>query len=170
MKPRDDETLEEFVLEADEEKPKRRKKPAPDGVPMIRPKRAPPPTPEQKVKMQSSPPSIRLEGLFEIEHRKKWGFLPIIKQGRDRKLLKDLAEQWGEKVTAKIIVAFFNSTDPQIRRCRFFNVPDFAYWAPNIRLSMSRRNGAAVGMNEKTASNAHEIAKAMGRGQQQEED
>jgi hypothetical protein len=112
-------------------------------------------TPQEK--LASSSATVRLEGLFQIEFEKRWGFAYVLNEARDRTLLKKLIDAWGEPATAAIIPEFFTTTDPQITRCRFYNVPDFSYWAPKLR--MAQRGGD---LHERTQANVHEITKAMG--------
>ena len=140
---------DEFILDGDAPKGKRRNE--------IKPKRKKQ-TPEDKLKSKTV--SVRLEGFYEIEFRKKFGFPLIVREARDRKILNDFEEQWGEKAVKATMVGYLTSTDPQVRRSRFYNIPDFAYWAERVRMQ------AATGgdLHERTASNANEVLKAMGRG------
>lgn len=104
-------------------------------------------------------PSVRLEQQFKAEFERCWGFPPIMNPPRDRKLLKTLVDQWDEAIVSALIPFFFTTTDPEVRRSRFYNVPDFYYWAPKLR---RLQNGSGP-VHERTAANINEIAKAMGR-------
>lgn len=109
-------------------------------------------------KLASSNATVRVEGHFQIAFENRWGFSPMLKEARDRKLLKKYIEQWGEDVTVRLIHRFFLSTDPRITACRFYDVADFAYWAPTLRLAEQGND-----VSRQTAANVHEISKAMGR-------
>lgn len=111
-------------------------------------------------RLKSKALSMRLLGKFMIAYEKRWGFpyAVTVAERRDLSILKKLGEEWGEDAVTETFDLFFTSTDPQVRRSRFYNVPDFLYWAPRLR--MASRNGD---VHDKTASNIHEISKAMGR-------
>lgn len=116
-------------------------------------------------RLKSPTLSQRLLGQFMLHYERRWGFPyflvlnPKTKAPTlDLKILGDLGEQWGEQVVIELIVLFFTTTDPQVRRCRSYNTKDFQYWAPKLRMS---QHGGDVA--DKTASNIHEVSKAMGR-------
>lgn len=128
--------------------------------------------PEGKIRKKRKPMTVddrlasptlsqRLLGRFMVRYHKKWGFpyAVSVAEVRDLGILKKLGEEWGEEATGETIDGFFESTDPQVRKCRFYNVPDFLYWAPKIRMAKTLGGDLA----EKTAGNVHEITKAMGR-------
>jgi hypothetical protein len=117
-----------------------------------------PVTIEQRLKSPAL--SMRLLGAFMLAYEKRWGFpyAVTVAEPRDLAIMKKLGAEWGEEAVASTVGLFFTSTDPQVQRCRFYNVPDFLYWAPKLRMAQS---GGAV--HEKTLGNVHEISKAMGR-------
>lgn len=117
------------------------------------------PKPTKPRRQVSDGSTVRVEQAFKSAFEQRWGFPLICNPGRDRKLLKGLIGQWGEAETAVLIPLFFATTDPEIRRCRFYNIPDFAYWSLKLR----RIHGNGAGLQGRTAENVHEIAKAMGK-------
>lgn len=152
---------DEFELSAAEPtKPKRKKKKetGDGGGQEIKVKRKAS-TPEEKAKSESA--VVRVEGYYQIAFKNRWGFPVILREARDRAILKLLIEQWDEKAVKRTIDEYMNSTDPEVRRSRFYNIPDFGYWAPKLRMQLA---GGGVMMHDRTASNAHEVMKAMGRG------
>ena len=109
---------------------------------------------------KTAAPSVRLEQAFIKAFTERWGFAPIIRQARDRKLLNDLVAAWGEADVLKLIPVFFTTTLPLVRRCRYYNIPDFVYCAPHIRLALSNRK---ADVHPRTADNIHEALKALGQ-------
>lgn len=111
-------------------------------------------------RLKSPTLSQRLLGKFMVDYHTRWGFpyAVSVAEVRDLGILKKLGAEWGEDAVSETIKLFFTSTDPQVRRCRFYNVPDFLYWAPKLRMAQSGGDIA-----DKTASNIHEVSKAMGR-------
>jgi hypothetical protein len=95
-------------------------------------------------------------------YERRYGFPPIVNEGRDGKLLKTLVEQWGEPTVLALVDAFFAATKPgvrgyqEIRRLRWHNIPDFYTGAQILR----RLEASGPELSEKTASNLHEILKA----------
>ena len=127
-------------------------------------------TPQDKLKSGSA--VVRLEGRFQIAYESQWGFPVILNYGRDRTLLKKLVEQLGagdekkgEELTASLMTDFFEAVqpvgkggDPVVSKCRYSNVQDFAYHAPQLLLKRAR----GPQLQDRTAKNIHEIRKAMG--------
>jgi len=116
---------------------------------------------ERKRKKKAPKPptvSVRLETLFQSAYQERWGHPYLVKPGRDRKILNDLVATWGEEIVADLIDFFFKTTDPEVKRSRSYNVPDFLYWAPKLR---RLRDGRGA-LSAKTARNVDEISKAMG--------
>lgn len=116
-------------------------------------------------RLASKVPSQKLLGHFMTHYQRKWGhpyYLvldPKTKSPRrDLKILGDFAAQWGYDDTLQVIVTFFTTTDPLVTRCRSYNTVDFQYHAPRLRQAQ-----VGGGISDKTASNIHEISKAMGR-------
>lgn len=133
----------------------------PQEVKTQKPRRAK--APKKPKALEDYSPTYRAELAFKaaFEERFKFPMAGVMfKMARDRKLLKDTIAEEGEAGTIALIQLFFRCTDPQIKRCRFYNVPDFRYWAPRLKLLSS---GNHTDMHERTASNVHEISKAMGR-------
>lgn len=113
-------------------------------------------------RLQSKTMSNRLLGHFMVGYERKWGFpYPVsVAEPRDLSILKKLGAEWGEPAVAATIDLFFTTTDPKVTGREFnglYNVPNFLYWAPRLRMS-----AAGGDLTEKTASNVHEITKAMG--------
>jgi hypothetical protein len=114
---------------------------------------------------ESNSPVVRVEAKFVRLHEKRYGFKPIVSYGRDRSLLKKLIEQWGEEATSEMVDAFFAATWPggigyqEIRRMRWHNIQDFYQGAQIIR----RLQQSGGELQDRSAANAHEIAKAMGK-------
>ena len=117
-------------------------------------------------RLQSKMPSMRIAGAFMAAFQARYGFPPIINEGRDLKLLNTLIAQWGEPDVLALIAAFFLATRPggkgyqEIRRLKWHNVMDFYTGAQILR----RINGdASCDLSERTALNQSEILKAMGK-------
>lgn len=121
-------------------------------------------TVDERLKSQTM--SMRLLGHFMLNYERRWGhpyYLVLNKNDSpslDLKILGDLGDQWDEDVVIELIVLFFTTTDPQVRRSRSYNTRDFQFCAPKLRMSLTDR-GADIA--DKTASNIHEVSKAMGR-------
>lgn len=120
---------------------------------------------EEGEAVESQSPTVRIEQEFIRQHESRYGFPPIVSYGRDRGLLKKLIEQWGEDAVRDLVGAFFAATRPgglgysEIRRLRWHNIQDFYTGAQIIR-----RLQQAGDVQDRTAANAHEAAKAMGKG------
>lgn len=136
------------------------------------------PTPEGKVRkprkslgdmtieerIASGTMSMRLLGHYMKHYVARWGFPPFLvldpktkSPRRDLKIFGDFGRQWGEAVVLDLLQEFFTTTDPRITRSNYM-ATDFQYHAPRLRMA---RAGGDV--HDKTASNIHEISKAMGR-------
>ena len=116
-------------------------------------------------RLLSENPTARLYGRFQVGYAKQWGIPLILNERRDQAILKELESQLGEELVASLIAQFFDAVrpvqqggDPVVSRSRFSNLPDFKYHAQYLLLQRSR--GPALA--ERTASNVHEIGKAMG--------
>jgi len=108
--------------------------------------------------LQSKAASMRMLGAFCVAHARKWPFpYSLHAMPRDLKILKQLADSWGEEAVVDTIKLFFASTDPRVKNSNYA-VTDFQYHAPRLRMAQAGGDVA-----EKTASNIHEISKAMGR-------
>lgn len=113
---------------------------------------------------ESPSPVVRVEQHFVRLHTERYGFPPIVSYGRDRALLKKLVDQWGEEPTCRMVETFFAATRAgglgysEIKRLRWHNIQDFYTGAQILR-----RLQQTGDTQERTASNAHEIAKAMGK-------
>lgn len=120
---------------------------------------------EKVAQMQASKSmSMRLLGAWctQYEHTrntvKRWGFpYSLHAQTRDLAILKKMGEDWGEDETLAVMRAFFATTDPRIMRTNY-EMTDFRFHAARLRMAQ-----AGGEMHDKTASNIHEISKAMGR-------
>lgn len=157
----DDDKTDDLVLESTTNGARPRKKRGPIAQQ----------APEDKLKSDSV--VVRLEGAFQIAYQQQWGFPVILNYGRDRAVLKKLAEQLGEgderkgeTLTASLMKDFFRAVrpvsqggDPAVSRCRYSNIPDFGYHAQYLLLQ--RRRGPTLAA--RTADNVSEIAKATGR-------
>ena len=124
-------------------------------------------------KLQSSSAIVRLEGKFQILFAALWGFPVILSYGKDRALLKKLVDQLGagdektgEEMTGSLMDDFFKAVqpvgkggDPVVSKCRYSNISDFAYHAPQLLLNRSR----GPQLSDRTARNVSEIKKAMGQ-------
>lgn len=115
-------------------------------------------------RLKSPTMSMRLLGHFMLNYQRRWGhpyYLVLNKNespSLDLKILGDFGAQWGEEVVIELIVLFFSTTDPQVRRSRSYNTRDFQFCASKLRMSSEGGDIA-----DKTASNIHEVSKAMGR-------
>jgi hypothetical protein len=153
MKRKDDELIDvtELVLKPTEGKVRKKRKPLSAM------------TIDERLKSPTM--SMRLLGHFMRNYERRWShpyYLVLNKHespSLDLKILGDMGEQWGEEVVVELIEEFFVSTDPQVRRSRSYNTRDFQFCAPKLR--MSKHGGGDIA--DKTASNIHEVSKAMGR-------
>lgn len=129
------------------------------GQPEAKPRRMRKPKAEPAV-------SVRLEREFKVQFQTRYGFPPIVCEGRDRKLLNTLVEQWGEEAVFELMRDFFLATRPgatgyqEIRRLRWHNIPDFYTGAQILRRLHGDRT---ADLSDRTAANVSEIARAMGR-------
>lgn len=121
-------------------------------------------TPEDKLRSESA--TVRLEGHFEIGYQLTWNF-PYYQTSpaEDRGHLKRMHEKLGEETAHWLIDEFFAAVvpvakggDPIVSKSRHSNVRDLSYHVPHL---LTRRQRGTL--SDKTASNVHEIAKAMGR-------
>lgn len=102
--------------------------------------------------------SMRLLGAWCVAYQERWGFpYSLHAKPRDLGILKKLGESWDEQPTVDTIRTFFTTTDPRVTRTNYA-VTDFQYHAARLRMAQ-----AGADINDKTASNIHEISKAMGR-------
>jgi hypothetical protein len=106
---------------------------------------------------------VRLEGRYEIEHERVFGFRPaLVAPARDRKRLLDLLATWDEDEIARLMPRFLRRAKGGEGRLadlaiRSTSLTDFVFWCPRLRLQESRREVAP-----RTAENLTEAAKAMG--------
>lgn len=109
--------------------------------------------------------SVVVQRAFQVAYTERYGFPVIENHGRDRKLLKQLVEQWGLDETLRMVRVFFAATRrggfgyEQVRRLRWHNVPDFYNGAQVLR----RMQADGPDLADRTQSNVHEAMKAMGR-------
>ena len=108
--------------------------------------------------------SQQLLGHYMTHYERKWGhpyFLVLDSKTksprRDLRILGDLGAQWGKEVVVQLIELFFTTTDPRVTRTSYATT-DFQFHAPRLRHAQ-----AGGDISEKTMSNIHEAAKAMGR-------
>lgn len=117
-------------------------------------------------RIASSTPSMHALGVFMQRHVERWTFPPFLaidpktkSPRRDLKIFGDFIKQWGLPVVLELIETFFSTTDPRVTRCNY-SATDFQYHAPRLRMAQA---GGGSDISDKTASNVHEISKAMGR-------
>lgn len=121
---------------------------------------------EQVEQMLRSPSvSMRLLGAWCTRYEnttnsvKRWAFpYSLHARTRDLAIFKRMAESWAEADIVAVMDEFFATSDPRVMRSNY-SVTDFQFHAPRLR--QSQQTGGDV--SDKTASNIHEISKAMGR-------
>lgn len=85
----------------------------------------------------------------------KFGFKPT-QLPRFGKVAKELAAAWGDDAVTEVIAKFFTTRDPRIVGSDY-GVGIFQREAQRLRM-------AQRALDPRTAANAHEVAKASGRG------
>jgi len=119
-------------------------------------------------RLKSPTLSMRLLGKFMVGYAKAWGHPYPVQffEVKDLSILKKMGEAWGEDVVTSLIVDFFLAArpvekggDPVVSKVRSSHVSDFMYHSQYLMLKRSRGSP----LQEKTASNVHEVTKAMGR-------
>ena len=111
-----------------------------------RPKRAP----------ETDGTVVRLEQRFVEAHQRMWGCTPTRDSvPYERRILKELAVQFGEEEVNRLVDRFFAD---RRRRCNY-TILDFKREVPAMRLEEQRRHGG----DERTRDNMDAAARAAGR-------
>lgn len=119
-------------------------------------------------RLKSPTLSMRLLGKFMVGYANEWGHPYPVQffERRDLTILKKMGEAWDEELVTSLMVDFFVAVrpvhkggDPVVSKSRSSHVSDFMYHAQYLLLKRSRGSQ----LQDRTASNVHEISKAMGR-------